>query len=243
MWLALAAVAFGQDPSDAASVPTTCIKTSIGRVLDFDAPAVLVLGERKGTLPDLSRARKIVKKLAARGPVTVAIQAVRTDHQTVLDQLSAGTIPIEQVPGLLDWENSWGFPFEAYQPLLETAVSTKSKLVGIGQDFTLRPSDQIVQSPPGFFQILADPMGDNPVPAELESKYVEFVSWAAHGLANTALSAWDGKGVLVIVVDRYFVEGGGGVPFQVQQLSQAKVSSAILVDAESRCYPGDFVIR
>ena len=41
-----------------------CTTTSVGRAAAIQAPAVLVLGERKGTQPDLKRAYKIVKKLA-----------------------------------------------------------------------------------------------------------------------------------------------------------------------------------
>jgi hypothetical protein len=238
MWLALiaASAAFAQD-----APPQTCTKTTIGKVTAVQPPAVIVLGERKGTLPDLSRARSIVKKLLKKGPVTLALQAVRTDHQAVLDQLAAGTLPVEQVPAALDWENSWGFPFEAYEPLLETSA-LGVKLVGIGQDFTLRPPDQTVQLPPGYFAMLADPMGDNPVPPELETPFAEFVAWADKGLAQTAVSAWDGQGTLVIVVDRYFVEGGGGVPFQASKLTTAPVSAVILADAGSKCYPGDVLL-
>src|SRR5688572_17423981 len=124
MTVALAQAALAQ-----AQEAPTCGRTSVGRLAKQAAPAVIVLGERKGTLPDLGRAKRLVKKLAKKGPVTLALQAVRVDHQEVLDRVSGGQLPIEQVPTALDWENSWGFPFEAYAPLLELEGV---KLLGIG---------------------------------------------------------------------------------------------------------------
>jgi uncharacterized iron-regulated protein len=239
MWFALtAAVALGQDAPLAAP---TCSRGSVGKLVKVEAPAVIVLGERKGTLPDLSRAKKVVAKLAKKGPVTLALQAVRQENQAVLDQLAAGQLAMEQVPAALDWENSWGFPFEAYAPLLATA-DRGVKLVAIGEPYSLRPEEQTLPLPPGYFEVLADPMGDNPVPPELESPYVEFVAWADHQLASNAISAWDGQGVLVVVVDRFHVEGGLGVSWQAQRLTEAQVSAAILADAESLCYPGDTLL-
>jgi uncharacterized iron-regulated protein len=229
MWWVAAALA--QDPA------AECGKTSIGKLTQAPAPAVIVLGERKGTLPDLARARKVVKKLAARGePVTLALQAVKPEGQPVLDQVSAGTLPVDQAAGKLDWENTWGFPFEVYAPLLELEGV---KTVGIGQAYTLRPSEEAVPLPPAYITVLADPMGDNPVPPEMESGFAEFVAWADHRMARAAVEAWDGRGYLVILVDRYHVEGGLGVQWQAQRLTEAPVSAALLADAGSRCYRGD----
>ncbi|MEQ1568840.1 MAG: ChaN family lipoprotein [Myxococcota bacterium] len=240
MWtfapLLLSAQARAQVPAD----PPECGRTTIGKLAQGPVPGVIVLGERKGTLPDLSRAKRLVKKLAKRGPVTLALQAVRQDHQGVLDQAAAGQLALEQVPTALDWENSWGFPWSAYAPLLELEGV---KLVGIGQDYKLRPLDEPVQLPPAYFNVLVDPMGDNPVPPELETRYVEFVAWADSRLAAAALDAWDGQGALVVVVDRYHVEGGLGVAWQAQRRTDKPVAAALLADADSRCYPGDTLVH
>src|SRR5689334_17691740 len=118
----------------------TCTKTSIGDLAAAAEPGVWVLGERKGTEPDLARARKLVLKLLKKGPVTLALQAVRVDHQEVLDGVQSGSVAVGAMPAALDWENSWGFPFEAYAPLF--ALAEKGvKLVAIGQDYAPRPPD------------------------------------------------------------------------------------------------------
>jgi hypothetical protein len=234
MWLIVAAAFAAEDPG-------ACQKTTVGKLTKTPGPAVLVLGERKGTLPDLARAKKIVSKLAKKGPVTLAIQAIRADHQDVLDRYTRGEIAVDAVPDALDWPNSWGFPFEVYRPLLGTSVHGV-KLVAVGGDYKRRPLEAALPLPPGYIHVLADPMGDNPVPVELEAKYVEFVAWADHQFASQAVSAWDGAGTLVIVVDRFHVEGGMGVQWQAQRLTEVPVTAAILANAESRCYTGDLLL-
>jgi hypothetical protein len=221
-----------------ASAQQTCEKTSLGKLAALPTPGVFVLGERKGTLPDLARARKLVLKLLKRGPVTVAVQAIRREHQAELDAYTSGSVLVGALPATLDWENTWGFPFEAYVPLLETSADG-AKLVAIGQDYALRPQDAELTVPPGYIHVLADGMGDSPVPAELESTLAQTVAWADHRFAAAAIEAWDGQGALVIVVDRYHVEGGMGVQWQARTLTDKGVEAAILANADSRCYPGD----
>jgi hypothetical protein len=228
LW-SLAPLAHAQEP---------CAKTSLGELAALSTPAVIVLGERKGTLPDLARASKLVSKLLKKGPVTVAVQAVRQDHQAELDAYTSGSVLLGALPATLDWENSWGFPFEAYAPLLATS-DDGAKLVAIGQDYVLRPEDATLTVPPGYIHVLADAMGDAPVPVELEGPLVQTVAWADHRLAKAAIEGWSGEGALVIVVDRYHVEGGMGVQWQARTLTDSSVEAAILANADSRCYPGD----
>ncbi|MEZ4235020.1 MAG: ChaN family lipoprotein [Myxococcota bacterium] len=219
-----------------------CSKTSIGKLAKQDEPVVLVLGERKGTLPDLSRAARLVRKLLKRGSVTLALQAVPSRHQGELDQYARGGLSIEVLPERLEWETSWGFPFEAYAPLFATARNG-TKLVAIGERYVPPPEGEAVQVPPGYVQLLEDPMGENPIPVELESRYATFVAWADHRFADEALKAWDGTGALVIVVDRFHVEGGLGVQWQARTLTQAPVTGVLLAEADSRCYQGDLVLK
>ena len=105
--------------------------------------------------------------------------------------------------------------------------------------FRLLPDDQTVPLPPGYIHILSDAMSDAPIPVDLETPYVAEVAWADHRFAKAAIDAWDGKGTLVIVVDRMHVEGGLGVGWQAQRLTGSPVVQAMLANGESRCYAGD----
>jgi hypothetical protein len=215
-----------------------CLKTSVGELSQVPSPSVLVLGERRGTLPDLSRAAAIVGKLAGRGPVTVALQAVDREFQPVLVDWSAGRTPLEQLPAAVEWNDRWGFPFDAYAKLLG-ARDDGARFVAIGGKVTLKPKDATLQLPPGYMAVLADAMGDSPVPVELETSTLETMAFTDQGLASAALAAWDGEGVLVIVVDRLHVEGGLGVAWQAQRLTDVPVTAALLAHADTRCYTGD----
>ncbi len=229
MWvIGLLSVAMAED----------CAKTSVGKLAAVPQPAVLVLGERKGTLPDLKRAKAIVAKLAKRGPVTVALQAVAVEHQPVLDEVNAGKLSVDQLPSTLDWENTWGFPFEAYEPLFALA-GPGVKLVAAGQRYEPLPEEVTLPLPPGYMHVLADTMVESPLPVELESSFVAEVAWADHRMAKSALAGWDGKGALVIVVDRFHVQGGLGVGWQAQRMTDAPVTAALLAAAEGICYAGD----
>lgn len=215
-----------------------CTKVSVADLAAAPSPSVLVLGERRGTLPDLARAAKIVARLAARGKVTVALQAVAAEHQAELDAYAEGRTPIEVLPAALDWEDTWGFPFEAYAKVFALR-GPNVRFVGLGAPVTLKPKDAVFPLPPGYIGVLADPMGDSPVPGQLETTTVETVAWTDHSLAQRALGAWDGAGVLVVLVDRLHVEGGLGVQWQAERLASVPVGAALLADGESRCYPGD----
>lgn len=234
MWL-LSLAAWAAEPGEG------CTRTSVGKLANTPMPAVLVLGERKGTMPDLGRARKIVAKLAKRGPVTVALQAVDAEKQGALDRFSQGQLSIEALPAELDWENRWGFPFSAYAPLLETKA-LGAKLVAIGGPYKPQPEGEPISIPPAYIHVLTGPMGDAPMPVELEGRFASFVATADRRLASSAISSWNGQGALVIVVDRYHVEGGLGVQWQARQLTEVPVVSAMLANAGSLCFAGDALL-
>jgi uncharacterized iron-regulated protein len=46
--------------------------------------------------------------------------------------LLRGTIEAGDLPGLLSWEQSWGFPYEFYAPQVEAAQTSGSDLIALG---------------------------------------------------------------------------------------------------------------
>lgn len=220
-----------------------CEHIKLKDLVSEPGPGVLFLGERHGVRRDLNRARRIVNKLSRLGPVTLGLEAVPASQQSVLDRLSLGRMPFDALPEALDWENDWGFSFSAYEKLLQLHEREEITLVGVGQPLQLRPEDQTLPLPPGYAMVLADTMGEGPVPVELESRLVQTVAWHDHRIAASALADWSGRGWLVVVVDRNWVEGGLGVAWQATRLTEAPVSSALLADAGTRCYRGDRVLK
>jgi Haem-binding uptake, Tiki superfamily, ChaN len=219
-----------------AAAPAACTHTSISRLARLDGPTILVLGERKGSGTDLGRARRLVRALAEQGPVTVAMQAVRADAQATLDRLGQGELAVDQLDDELRWGETWGFSYAPYARLFALA-SPLVRFVGVGAPYTLPAEDVAV--PPGYFQVLRGPMGENPVPTVMEERYAKFVAGADRTFAQGALKGWSGEGALVLIVDRFHVEGGLGVPWQLKEATDQPVRSALLADAQTVCYAGD----
>ncbi len=220
-----------------------CERLRMGQLLGHPSPRVLFLGERRGTRKDLSRARRIVRKLAASGPVTLALEVVDGQKQNVLDRLSEGKLTPEKLPEALGWEASVGFDYRWYERLLRLYAQDGVQVSAVGQPVQLRPDEQTLPLPPGYALVLADAMGEGPVPPELEERLVQTAAWRDHRVAQAALDSWSGEGWLVVVVDRAQLEGGLGVQWQARQLTDAPVDFALLADAGSRCYKGDRLLK
>jgi hypothetical protein len=115
-------------------------------------------------------------------------------------------------------------------------------VVGVGLDPTMRPTDAQIPIPPGYIHVLGDALGQ-PLPVELESRFLQTVAWRDYAIASAAIEAWDGEGYLVILADRLHVEGGLGVSWQASLMTEAPVHAFVLADAESRCYDGDKLFK
>ena len=209
-------------------------------VLAVDPPAILVLGERHGTQPDLWRANRVVRRLSRRGSVTLAIEAVHTRYQPVLDRYARGEVDATALPAQLEWESSWGFPWGPYASLV-TAARRGVHVVAAGLDLGPAPTEGTFGIPEGYASILEDSMADHPVPKGLEDGFVRSMAWRDYSIATNAVHGWDGQGYLVILTGRGHVEGGKGVAWQAQALSHANVASFLLAWAHPACYAGDRV--
>jgi len=215
-----------------------CAPIGLGKALKAPAPAVFVLGERKGTQPDLARAERVVRRLARKAPVTLALQAVHRSQQPVLDGYARGELAPSDLPGLLGWKGHWGFDFVPYQDLVTAAVDDV-QVLAVGLDEQARPpEDAQVQVPPGYTHVLADAMGQHAMPAALAMDFASWMAWRDHAVASAALEGWSGEGYLVILADRLHVEGGKGVSWQAERLTSAPVHTLLLAD-DGACYPGD----
>lgn len=224
-----------------------CVPTTLAELAATPAPAVIVLGERRGTQPDLARAARLVARLRATGePITVGLQAIGKDKQPVLDRYADGQVEPSDLPGLLDWTPTAaekdplgyaGFPYAAYERLV-TGALYEDTVLAVGVPFRLLPDDATLPLPPAYGTLLADAMGEHPMPATLEGSFAQTMAWMDHRIARTAVEGWTGKGYLVLVVDRVHVEGGKGVGWQAQRLVEAPVTS-VLLGGPGACYPDD----
>ncbi len=234
IWL-LSPLALAQD---------ACDYVGLSSAIDgLAAPAVIVLGDRKSTPRDLDRADRLVQALERQGePVTLAFEAIEAEFQPVLEDVERNAIPAAAVAERVDWDDRWGFAFEPYLSLLANGTAGVD-LVAAGLPYGIKPADAIVPVPSGYFFALSPTMGDAQVPVAFEETFVQAFAWRAHRIAANALAGWSGEGFLVILADRALVEGGLGVSWQAERLSEAPVRSIVLSNADSPCHPGDRVWR
>ena len=222
----------------ASALANGCTQTTITELAEIPAPAVFVLGERKGTQPDLWRANRVISRLRSSGePITVALQAVPADKQPVLDRYENGEIEPSDLPGLLDWHARWGFPWQPYERLVTGALH-EDRVIGVGLRVEPQPEDAIAPRPPGYIRVLSDAMGGHYMPPELEPGFVQTVSWFDHRTAKTAYEGWNGRGYLIVIADRLHVEGGKGISWHLQRLVDVPVTTVDL-GGPGACYDGD----
>lgn len=235
MMLLLAALAHAQESCDYVGLYSAIDEVS--------APAILVLGERKGTPLDLDRAERLVGALTRSGdPVTLAFEAIDASFQAVLEDVERNAIPAEAIAERVEWDDRWGFSSEAYLPLLARGAMGVD-LVAAGLPYGLKPADAVVAVPSGYYFALSDSMGDAPVPVSFEETLTNAFAWRANQIAAAAIAGWSGEGFLVIVADRALVEGGLGVSWHAARLAEVPVRAVVLANADSPCIAGDRVWR
>ena len=218
-----------------------CDRVGIADVLAVPPPAILVLGERHGTQPDLRRAAQIVSRLARRSPVTLALEVIPEGKQPVLDAWARGEIDPLELRDALDWQASVGFPWPPYEPLV-TAALQEVRVVAVGVETERPPPEASFPVPGGYMSVLREAMGEQAVPLALQSSFVRTLAWEDYRIAHQAVEAWDGRGYLVLLTARGRVEGGRGVSWQAELLRPEPVESFVLAWATNPpCFPGDRV--
>lgn len=220
-----------------------CTEIGLTDVLAVEPPAVVVLGERHGTQPDLARATRIVRKLHEQAPVTLALEAVHEDMQGVLDDWAETPGDPEELPAALDWEERWGFDWRPYARLVTSSLQGV-RVLAAGTTLGPAPEDVRYPIPSGYMNILRDAMAGHEMPLDMEERFLRSMAWRDYKIATLATGPWDGQGYLVILTGRGHVEGGKGTNWQAMQSTDAPVHSFVLAwGKEPPCYRGDQVWR
>lgn len=218
-------------------VASPCEQVDLRDIVAVPPPAVVVLGVREGTQPDLYRASRAVYRLRQHAPVRLTLAAVSAEQQPVLDDYADREIEPEDLEVALDWKASQGFPFPPYARLLAHARHGVDVL-GLEQDPT---GPREVPVPAGYADVLRDAMAGYDAPPTVEADLMRYIAWRDHQLASRAVRGWDQEGYLVVVVDRAHVEGGKGVSWQVEQLVDVPVHAFVMAWAGAPCFAGDRV--
>jgi len=100
-----------------------------GNVLDGDSvgaqtssAAYVLIGEGHPMACDhLAQARVLALMAESCAPPVVGLEMVSLDKQPVLDLFNKGLLGVDDLEDALKWSQTWGYPFEVYRPIFETA--------------------------------------------------------------------------------------------------------------------------
>jgi len=118
----------------------------------------LLVGEQHDDRCDHRVQAEVVRLLGGAGLWAVGLEMVDVDRVGVLEQFSAGELPLTSLDWALDWKVNWGIDFADYEPIFVAAEQTGTPVVPLNL-------------PPKVTRALTD--GDpDPVPEELRALVV-----------------------------------------------------------------------
>lgn len=229
-----------------AALAHPCDDITLEEILEQPAPAVVVLGERHGHKSDMQRAYRVVDGLQDSGaPVTLAIEAVHEDNQSVLDAFAAGEFGKGKLPKKLRWSETWGFAWKPYKKLV-SADKQGVRVVAAGLTLGPKPEEREVEIPEGYDAFLMEIMGAHAhaMKPEMKARFSTSMAWRDFRIAELAAEGWSGEGYLVILTGRGHVEGSMGTNWQLAKIpaiGETPVVSAVLDHDSARCLEGDRV--
>lgn len=225
------------------ALAASCPTVTSAELAELPTPGVLVLGERHGDRGDLRRARRAVRALARRGPVTLALEAAHEDVQAELDRLASGDLRLRDLADALRWSETWGYAWRPYRRLF--ALHRRGvRLVAAGLTLGPAPDERQVPIPDGYAEVLAEVLaahGGTPDDA-MKARFARSMAWRDLRIGELSLAGFDGRGALVILTGRGHVEGGRGTPWQLEQMGAPPVQTALLAPPDGACEPGDRVL-
>lgn len=217
-----------------------CAPITLRDLRDLPSPGVLVLGENPGYANQLRRAARVVRAMRDRGePVTLALEVLPETAGGAIERLRAPEPDLERVERDLRWSEVTDLPYAPYRPLLALGLTTVPRPV------TLRP----VGPPPDLRKLgpidlstdllrrIEDLAGPS-LPLQARQPVAAARAASDTRIAETAIAGWGGEGVLILVVDRGRVAGGGGLTWQIERRTEAPVWAATLDWRDHDCIGG-----
>ncbi len=82
----------------------------------------ILIGESHDNACDHRNHARLIAMLATAGEeIVIGLEMVSVERRETLDMFNRGLIDIDRLPDRLDWNEKWGFDFELYRPIFETA--------------------------------------------------------------------------------------------------------------------------
>ena len=93
---------------------------------------VVLVGERHDHPGHHAIQLRVLRIMAAQGPVVVGVEWLQQDAQPACDTLSAGKISLDEFRAQVKWDQSWGFPWKMVAPIFAEVRAKGLPLVALG---------------------------------------------------------------------------------------------------------------
>ena len=213
------------------------------RVQDAD---FILVGEGHTNACDHEVQATILRSLVEKGMrPTVGLEMVTVDRQPVLDRFHGRDVSLKELPDALNWSDTWGYPYEMYEPLFTIADAYDLPVVGLNlnRDLVGRfgrqgregltpeeqallpekiipPSGQQREALNARFSMHAGMLGSEDQAEKARQRFFNVQSLWDSQMADRALAALREYGnPVVIFAGAGHVEHGWGIEYRLQVLS------------------------
>ncbi len=91
-------------------------------IASLESKEFILIGESHDNACDHRVQALILEILSSAGhEVVLGLEMVDVERQGVLDKFNSGSVTVDELPDRLNWDENWGFDFELYRPIFETA--------------------------------------------------------------------------------------------------------------------------
>ncbi|MEB3200823.1 MAG: ChaN family lipoprotein [Synechococcaceae cyanobacterium] len=233
--------------------------------------SVLLLGEVHTSAADHGWQLAVLQSLHRRRPhLSLGLEMVPAARQNTLDRFSSGSLDEAGFLREVGWEQVWGHDPDLYLPLLRWARQQRLPLLALNVEpsvvrrvrqqglAAVPPAEREGVGPPApvgasYRQRLQDawqahrPVGAAPAPADRDDleRFIDGQRLRDRAMAERLAQAHrrQPERLLVALIGRGHLEGGDGVPRQLQDLGIRQVQSALRPPSPAGCAAAPAGIR
>lgn len=94
---------------------------------------ILLIGDFHALQQSQKAQLRVLKSIPSSRPVLLAVEFLEARHQKFVDRFLEGHLSERDFLKAVQWQKSWGFPWEYYRPLLRWAQKRKVRVVGLNK--------------------------------------------------------------------------------------------------------------
>jgi hypothetical protein len=109
--------------------------SQINDLMNAISGATVVFGGDFHAFPQAQRMHlKILRRLEPQQKVTIAFEATTEEQNTVVENFLSNKLSEKNFLKKMNWQETWGFPWENYRPLFLLAKERGYRIIGLSQD-------------------------------------------------------------------------------------------------------------